>query len=103
VDKVLEQKIEDYERWLDEFNIRIQRQLGEREVDKKLQADKEKKEKGKTGLWGWFGRSTSDSGKQDESDTAGKLRKKIEDELSNEEKEDLFKVIGFQENAPHGN
>ena len=41
--------------------------------------------------------------KQEESDPAGKLRKKIEDELSNEEKEDLFKVIGFQENAPHGN
>ena len=35
------------ERYLDEVNIRIQRQLAEREVDKKIQAEKEKAEKNK--------------------------------------------------------
>ena len=91
-----------FSRWLDEFNIRIQRQLAEREVDKKIQADKDKKDKNKSGFWGWFGRSTSEPGKQEESDSARKMKNKIESELSNEDKEDLFKVIGYQENAPHG-
>ena len=39
--------IEEHERYLDEVNIRIQRQLAEREVDKKIQAEKEKAEKNK--------------------------------------------------------
>ena len=86
---------------MDEVYIRIQRQLAEREVNK-VQAEKEKSEKSKGWGWGWFGSSKSEPGKHEEADTAEKLKKKIEDELSNEEKQKLFEVIGYQENAHHG-
>ena len=48
-------EIQNYEEHLDEVNIRIQRQLAEREVDQKIEAEREKaNEKAPSGFWGWF-------------------------------------------------
>ena len=92
---------------MDEVNIRIQRQLAEREVqvDKaKIQADKEKKKsESKGGFWsGWFGKSsTTEPGKKEDEKIDGKLMKTLEAEMSSEERQRLFEVIDYQENAHH--
>ena len=75
------------------------------EVDKaKIQADKEKKKsESKGGFWsGWFGKSSSaEPEKKDDENIDGKLMKTLEADLTAEERQRLFEVIDYQENAHH--
>ena len=87
-----------YEEVLDEVNIRIQRQLAEREVEKVEKAEEAKAASG--GIWGWFSKGKSNANQDDAQ--AGKLVKKLEGALSAEEKAKLYEVIDYQENAHHG-
>jgi vacuolar protein sorting-associated protein 13A/C len=93
---------------LDEVNIRIQRQLAEREVDKIAREKAEKEaEKKKSGFWGsWFGGgSSSSSASSDDGESGGAIGiniKKLEEALTFEEKSSLYEVIDYQENAHHG-
>lgn len=90
-----------FEDILDEVNIRIQRQLAEREVEKSA---KEKlaaaAANAGTGFWGWFG-----GGGAKKSDQNADLEtnvKKFEEAMTPEEKEKLYEIIDYQENAHHG-
>lgn len=94
----LMKKLNLYEKTLDEFNIRIQRQLAERKVEEIL-IEKEKEAANNSWFSGWFSSngSASGAGKKDE---PGTLVKKLK--LSAKDKEELFQVIDYQENAHHG-
>ncbi len=98
-----------YEEILDEVNIRIQRQLAEREIEQKERIEREEAATNGNGGGGWFGgwfgggKSNSDKGgKNDKGKEAEKIVKKLEEALSAEEKEKLYEVIDYQENAHHG-
>lgn len=91
-----------YEKTLDEFNIRIQRQLAERKVEEILI---EKKNEATNSSWfsGWFSSSSSSNGAAvgaGMKDEPGNLVKKLK--LSAKDKEELYQVIDYQENAHHG-
>ena len=104
----LKKDLRRFEDALDEVNIRIQRQLAEREVEKKeLELKRKKQEAAKGGFWGWWAGSSSGAASEDGEDGAtphgGKAAIKIlENALSSEEKAKLYEVIDFQENAHHG-
>ena len=91
IDETLKLNLKYYEQNLDEVNIRIQRQLAERE----LESEKE------TESSGWFSSWWSSKPKEDQKDQS-KLALKVERALSPEEKAELFQVIDYQENAHHG-
>ena len=99
IDPALVQDLENYEKILDEVNIRLQRQLAERELDQKIQAEKIKKaESSSGGFWSsWW--SGSAQAEQDKADKTS-LMKKFE--LTAKDKEELFQVLDYQENAHHG-
>ena len=88
---------------LDEVNIRIQRQLAEREVDKiekeKAEAEAERKKAG--GFWSWFGGGGSGSSESEEHDeiemsNLGGDIKRLKEAMSLEDKEKLYEIIDYQ-------
>ena len=91
---------------LDEVNIRIQRQLAEREVDQiareRAEAEAEKKKAG-GGFWSWFGGgsgggSDESSSERDEiemSNLGGEI-KRLKEAMSLEDKEKLYEIIDYQ-------
>ena len=88
---------------LDEVNIRIQRQLAEREVDKieKERAEAEAERKKAGGFWSWFGGGGSGGGESPEqneiemSNLGGEI-KRLKEAMSLEDKEKLFEIIDYQ-------
>ncbi|TRY69082.1 hypothetical protein TCAL_09656 [Tigriopus californicus] len=97
----LSSDLKKYEDVLDEVNIRIQRQLAEREVEKSA---KEKiaaaAANAGTGFWGWFGGGGAK--KSDQNSDLESNVKKLEEAMTSEEKEKLYEIIDYQENAHHG-
>ena len=91
IDANLQNNLNHYEMILDEVNIRIQRQLAERELESEKETESQ----------GWFSSWWSSKPKEVEKDQK-KLVEKVENALSPEEKEDLFEAIDYQENAHHG-
>ena len=93
-----------YEKILDEVNIRIQRELAEREIrEDEIQHQQKSKSNGSSSGWfsGWFSSSKENSTEIQSSDQS-KVLKRLAVEMSTEEKEKLFEVIDYQENAHHG-
>ena len=88
----LQTDLDFYEQKLDEVNIRIQRQLAEREI----LAEKETESSSFWSSW-W-----SSKPKKDDKEESSKLSKKFENALSSDEKAQLYEVIDYQENAHHG-
>ena len=93
----LKKKLRAYEDNLDEVNIRIQRQLAEREVEKII---KEKAETAKSGFWGWW--SGSPKKEVDNSSPVANNIKMFSEALTVEDKSKLYEVLDYQENAHHG-
>ncbi len=97
---------------LDEVNIRIQRQLAEREVEQekaKKKAQSEEAAKANTGFWGWLtggGGGKAEGGGGDSGDGKGlgigTNIKRIGEALTVEEKNKLYEVLDYQEHAHHG-
>lgn len=86
-------QVEDCEKKLNIQNLVIIRQKVELEVEKLAKEKEETVAKGWFG--GWWG-SKKDDGKSGENDD---IRKKFQAAMTLEEKEKLFKAIGYQENA----
>lgn len=86
-------EVEDCEKKLNIQNLVVVRQQVELEVDKLL------KEKAETDSKGWFGGwwgAKKDDAKDGDTDD---IKKKFQAAMTGEEKEKLFKAIGYQENA----
>ena len=103
--KELAQNLRRLEDALDEVNIRIQRQLAEREVDKiekeKAEAEAERKKTG--GFWGWFGggsggSGSGESGEHDEIEMGnlGGDIMRLKEAMSLQDKEKLYEIIDYQ-------
>jgi vacuolar protein sorting-associated protein 13A/C len=93
---LVKEQIRLYERDLDEVNIRIQRQLAEREVKKKAEDDSRaaSSESG-GGFFGWmWGSKKPASG--DTADDVSKTVKKLEEALTPAEKAQLYEAIDYQ-------
>ena len=95
----LKEELKSLERDLDEVNIRIQRQLAEREVKKKIEDDKKIKAEtsggsGGGGYFGWMWGSKKPS--TDETTEVAKTVKKLEEALTPAEKKELFEAIDYQ-------
>ena len=97
----LKEKLRVYEIDLDEVNIRIQRQLAEREVKKKIEDDKKAEittaAAGGGGFFGWLwgakkSASTDGAGENDVTVTV----KKLEEAMTAEEKQQLYDALGYQ-------
>ena len=99
----LKDELQRYEEDLDEVNIRIQRQLAEREVKKKIEDDKRNQTEAGGGFFGWMWGSKKSSSLADDSTEMSKTVKKLEEALSATEKQQLYEAIDYQENAHHGN
>jgi vacuolar protein sorting-associated protein 13A/C len=86
-------EVEDCEKKLNIQNLVIIRQKVELEVEKSVKEKEETESKG----WfsGWWG-GKKDDGKSTDSDD---IKKKFQAAMNAEEKEKLFKAIGYQENA----
>ncbi|RZF46695.1 hypothetical protein LSTR_LSTR002558 [Laodelphax striatellus] len=84
---------------LDAFNIVLIRQKIEVEVERqgKLLEAKKKSEKAKGWFSGWWGGGSSESVIEDQSKTDD-IKKQFAEAMSGEEKEKLFRAIGYQEN-----
>lgn len=91
--QLLLDQVEDCEKQLNIQNLIIIRQKVELEVEK---LTKEKEEEDAKGWFsGWWG-SKKDDGKSSETDD---IKKKFQAAMNAEEKEKLFKAIGYQENS----
>ena len=103
VNEALKEKLRRCEDQLDDVNIRIQRQLAEREVKKAVKEKEKSKEQagGGGGFMGWLWGSKS-AGSANDSTTLSKTVKKLEEAMSTEEKQQLFDAIDYQENAGLG-
>lgn len=87
------EEVEDCEKQLNIQNLVIIRQKVELEVDKLAKEKEETVSKGWFG--GWWG-SKKDDGKLSETDD---IKKKFQAAMTTDEKEKLFKAIGYQENS----
>ena len=96
VSEQIKEQIKMYERDLDEVNIRIQRQLAEREVKKKADDDKSaaNSESG-GGFFGWMWGSKKPAN-GDSADDVTKTVKKLEEALTPAEKAQLYEAIDYQ-------
>ncbi|CAH8535529.1 unnamed protein product [Schistosoma rodhaini] len=109
--------IEAYEEFLDVFNIVLCRQQAELQYSekkvkkrkplfKKFNASKQKhdqKANSKSGGWfGWFSRGSAAGSDDVESSSEGDLMKRLETEMTSEEKAHLFAVIDYSESAASG-
>ena len=92
ISETLQHDLDFYEEKLDEVNIRIQRQLAEREIMA------EKETESSSSWFSWW----SSKPKKDDKEEKQKLSEKFENALSADEKEKLYEVIDYQENAHHG-
>ena len=86
-------EIDKYEKILDVVNIRVQRQLAEREAQ--TTQEKEKKDKASSG--GWFGWWKSTDDKKDEKSEDAKTI--VRKNLSSKEKQELYDILEYQEDA----
>lgn len=84
-------QVEDCEKQLNIQNLVIIRQKVELEVEKSLKQKEETESKG----WfsGWWGKKDDSTSESDD------IKKKFQAAMTGEEKEKLFKAIGYQENA----
>ncbi len=93
---------------LDEVNIRIQRQLAEREVEQEeaKRAMNTAAKGGASGFWGWLtgsgGNKEGDGDDGDETSPLGSNIKAFSEALTLDEKSKLYEVLDYQENAHHG-
>ena len=85
-------EIDEHEKILDVVNIRVQRQLAEREAQTSRR--KEKKEKSSGGWFGWW--KGSEDKKESTSENTETIVKK---NLSVKEKQDLYDILDYQEDA----
>jgi vacuolar protein sorting-associated protein 13A/C len=85
-------KLRKLEERLDEVNIRIQRQLAEREVEIQV---KVAAETASTGVWGWL-TGASKKASTENASNAGNNIKKFEEALSPSEKEKLYEVSKYR-------
>ena len=102
-DKALRQKLRKLEDQLDEVNICVQRQLAEREIERK-EREKIEKKSSAGGWWGWWSgkSSTEDDENEVQARKAGEFAstvKKLEEALTPEEKDKLYEAIDYQESA----
>ncbi|CAH8503306.1 unnamed protein product [Schistosoma rodhaini] len=89
--------IEAYEEFLDVFNIVLCRQQAE------LQKHSQKANSKSGGGWfGWFSRGSAAGSDDMESSSEGDLMKRLETEMTSEEKAHLFAVIDYSESAASG-
>ena len=88
------EEIEEYENTLDVVNIRVQRQLAEREAQTTKEKEKKEKASSSSGWFGWW-KSTDDK-KDDKSEDAKTLVRK---NLSGKEKQELYDILEYQEDA----
>ncbi len=108
VSDTLKNDLRNFEDILDEVNIRIQRQLAEREVEQEAMIKKEQEERDaaasrSSGFWGWFyGKKSSTDEDGDKEGAIEANLKKFSEALTQEEKAKLYEVIDYQENAHHG-
>ena len=101
VSEALKEEIRWYEDELDDVNIRIQRQLAERDVKKEQMEKAKDKEKGGGGFMGWLWGSKA-SGTAEDATKFSKTVKKLEEAMSTEDKQQLYDAIDYQENAGLG-
>jgi len=93
----LKEELKYLERDLDEVNIRIQRQLAERDVKKKIEDDKKvQAETSGGGYFGWMWGSKKPSAAADEKTELAKTVQKLEEAMTPAEKQELFEAIDYQ-------
>ena len=97
----LKEKLRIYEIDLDEVNIRIQRQLAEREVKKKIEDDKKGDSAAAAaaggGFFGWmWGGKKSPSTEGGGANEVTQTVKKLEEAMTAEEKQQLYDALGYQ-------
>ncbi|KAG7211251.1 hypothetical protein KM043_010561 [Ampulex compressa] len=92
----IEDRLTDYERKLDIFNLVIIRQQIEMEVERL--AEKEKSLKAKRGWFGFLW-SSSQAEETQELNSAAAIMRKFEEAMTPQEKEKLYRAIDYQENT----
>jgi integrase len=101
VNEALNKELQRYEEDLDEVNIRIQRQLAERDVQKKIEEDKSVASSS-GGFFGWMWGGKKAATSTEASTEMSKTVKKLEEALTASEKQQLYEAIDYQESAHRG-
>ncbi|XP_075230691.1 vacuolar protein sorting 13C isoform X2 [Lycorma delicatula] len=86
-------EITNCEQYLDAFNIVLIRQKVEMEVEREGKKKKDTKQQ-KSWFSGWWSKEVS----EEETPSSGDIKKQFQEAMTSEEKEKLFKAIGYQEN-----
>ncbi|CAH8535581.1 unnamed protein product [Schistosoma rodhaini] len=94
--------IEAYEEFLDVFNIVLCRQQAELQFNASKQKHDQKANSKSGGWFGWFSRGSAAGSDDVESSSEGDLMKRLETEMTSEEKAHLFAVIDYSESAASG-
>uniref|UniRef100_A0A094ZKC7 Vacuolar protein sorting-associated protein 13A n=1 Tax=Schistosoma haematobium TaxID=6185 RepID=A0A094ZKC7_SCHHA len=94
--------LEAYEEFLDVFNIVLCRQQAELQFNASKQKQDQKANSKSGGWFSWFSRGSAVGSDDVESSSEGDLMKRLETEMTSEEKAHLFAVIDYSESAASG-
>ncbi|CAI2725977.1 unnamed protein product [Schistosoma spindalis] len=94
--------LEAYEEFLDVFNIVLCRQQAELQFNASKQKQGQKANSKSGGWFSWFSRGSAVGSDDVESSSEGDLMKRLETEMTSEEKAHLFAVIDYSESAASG-
>ncbi|CAH8840545.1 unnamed protein product [Trichobilharzia szidati] len=94
--------LEEYEEFLDVFNIVLCRQQAELQFNASKKKQEQKANNKGGGWFSWFSRGSSSTPDETESTSEGDLMKRLQTEMTPEEKSRLYAAIDYSESAASG-